>query len=78
MFSCEICKTFNNTYFEEHLRTTPSIHGIVSYSMLVSDNFLNYFPMTEMEVIFEGHDPEIRSFLRNLLMNKEENSFLYA
>ena len=25
MFSCEKCKTFKNTYFEEHLRTTTSV-----------------------------------------------------
>ena len=24
MFSCEICESFENTYFEEHLRTTAS------------------------------------------------------
>ena len=24
VFSCEICETFTNTYFEEHLRTTAS------------------------------------------------------
>ena len=24
MFSCEHCKMFNNTYFEEHLRTAAS------------------------------------------------------
>ena len=24
MFSCEICESFKNTYFEEHLRTTAS------------------------------------------------------
>ena len=23
-FSCELCKIFMNTYFEEHLRTAPS------------------------------------------------------
>ena len=33
MFSCEICKIYKNTYFEEHQRTTSSIkcfnlHGI--------------------------------------------------
>ena len=25
MFSCEMCKTFKNTYFEEHLRMTTSV-----------------------------------------------------
>ena len=25
VFSCEYCKIFNNTYFEEHLRTAASI-----------------------------------------------------
>ena len=24
VFSCEFCKTFKNTYFEEHLQTTAS------------------------------------------------------
>ena len=24
VFSCEICKIFKNTYFDEHLRTTAS------------------------------------------------------
>ena len=24
MFSCELCKIFRNTYFEEHLRATAS------------------------------------------------------
>ena len=24
VFSCEYCENFNNTYFEEHLRTAPS------------------------------------------------------
>ena len=24
VFSCEFCKTFNNTFFTEHLRTTAS------------------------------------------------------
>ena len=24
VFSCEICETFKNTYFEEHLRTAAS------------------------------------------------------
>ena len=27
VFSCEICKIFNNTYFKEHLRTTTYILG---------------------------------------------------
>ena len=26
VFSCEYCKIFNNTYFEEHLRTAASVH----------------------------------------------------
>ena len=34
--------------------------------------------MTEMELMFQGHDQEIRSFVRNLLMNEEENLFLSA
>ena len=25
VFPCEICETFKNTYFEEHLRTTDTI-----------------------------------------------------
>ena len=33
MFLCEICKVFNNTYFEEHLRTTAfKISEIISFS----------------------------------------------
>ena len=28
MFSCEVCETFKNTYFEEHLRATPFIIGV--------------------------------------------------
>ena len=27
MLSCEVCETFKNTYFEEHLRTTASGWG---------------------------------------------------
>ena len=27
MFSCQICEIFQNTYLEEHLRTTSSKHG---------------------------------------------------
>ena len=29
MFSCEICKIFKNTYFEEHLRTAASFHSFL-------------------------------------------------
>ena len=28
MFSCEVCETFKNTYFEEHLRATPFIIAV--------------------------------------------------
>ena len=28
-FSCEYCKTFENTYFKEHLRTMASVHKLI-------------------------------------------------
>ena len=29
VFSCEYCKTFENTYFKEHLRTMASVHKLI-------------------------------------------------
>ena len=28
MFFCECCKTFKNTYFEEHVKTAVSVYNI--------------------------------------------------
>ena len=34
VFSCEYCKNFKNTYFEEHLRTTASVTKTLIVSLL--------------------------------------------
>ena len=34
VFSCEYCKIFKNTYFEEHLRTTASVTKALIVSLL--------------------------------------------
>ena len=39
MISCEICRIFNNTYFEEHPRTTASLHFILILPPLYFRNF---------------------------------------
>ena len=41
MFSCEICKIFKNTYFEEQLRTTASANTFDSFNYLSQDVHFN-------------------------------------
>ena len=33
---CEYCKIFENTYFEEHLRTSASVHNLREYCTILS------------------------------------------
>ena len=40
VFSCEICKTFKNTYFEEHLQTTALILYDDSYSNNITNTLI--------------------------------------
>ena len=35
MFPCDICKIVKNTYFEEHLRTTASVHFAMPLKWLI-------------------------------------------
>ena len=56
--------------FEEHLPKTASIYEIGNCSLLVSDIiFCIILQWTRKELMFEGHDPELGSFLRSFLIN---------
>ena len=42
MFSCEYCKIFNNTSFEEHLRTAASENNNKDYLEMPRVTIINY------------------------------------
>ena len=43
VFSCEICKIFKNTYFEEHLRRIASASRCKFYFRVIPDKILVVF-----------------------------------
>ena len=66
----KFAKFLRTPTFEEHLPKMACMYEIGSCSMLVSDViFCIILQWTKKELMFEGHDPEVRSFWRSLLIN---------
>ena len=62
MFSCENCERFKNTYFEEHLRTAPSVNKRLVF-------FIKY-QLTEAVV----RRCSVKKVFLEILQNSQENT----
>ena len=51
VFSCEICETFKNNYFEEHLQTTASIFQILFVVFLRTGTMIDKIFQIEVTIV---------------------------
>ena len=69
MLSCEICKIFKNTYFEEYLQTTASV---VSFSWL-HVHYLRHRFITQTQNAKRGVN--IFTIIKNKTVDNRKNNF---
>ena len=58
-FFSEYYEIFNNTYFEEHLRTTPSVNSFVNFQILEKQSFPQNLKLADISPVCKKKDPTL-------------------